>query len=70
MTVQELIDLLINQDLTDIVMIETKRGCMPIEDDWARCHFYHDGERHHGFVLLAYDETDTVRIKEGKVDAP
>lgn len=63
MTVQELIELLKKQDSSDIVMIETKRGCMPIDDDWARCHFDHDGERHNGFVLIAYDETDTARIR-------
>lgn len=73
MTAHELIILLTKQaDPDDIVCIETMRGSMPIDDDWARCHFYRDGERHRGFVLLAYDETDEPRIKaqaQGVADA-
>jgi len=58
MTVQELIDLLKKQDPTDVVTVETIDGNVLLENDWARCHGYIDGELYNGFCLIAHGDTE------------
>ena len=56
MTVQELIDILKTRDPSDVVCIESRQICMPIDDDWSAGHCYLDGELHYQFCIHASED--------------